>query len=123
MSSVRARAFVSVCLGVWVYVCVWCVGVSVCLCWGGVCQPVCPLVSVYVYCVNFCVRVILRVYIYLCVCISEGLCLGVRLFACACVFLVCVCSFGVVCMTGCLKYEGLHIVLKACVCLPVPLPS
>lgn len=126
VSSVRARAFVSVCS--WgsgcTCMCVWCIGVSVCLCWGGY-VSLCARLRLYVYCVNFCVRVILRVYIYLCVCvcISEGLCLGVRLSACACVFLVCVCSSGVVCMTGCLKYEGLHMVLKACVCLPVPLPS
>lgn len=110
-------------LGVRVCVCGVCVcGVSVflCACVGGVmsaCLPACVCMST--------VCVILRVYIYLCVCvcISEGLCLGVRLSACACVFLVCVCSSGVVCMTGCLKYEGLHMVLKACVCLPVPLPS
>ena len=95
-------------------VCVMCVRFSVCLRWGAVCQSICPLVSVYVYCVA------LRVYIYLYVCVFLKLCVWVS----ACLYLqihvlVYVCSFRIVCMTVCLRYEGLHMVLKACVCVCV----
>ena len=70
-------------------------------------------------CVSVC-SVALRVYIYLYVCVFlrvcvwVGVCLYLRVHV-----LVYVCNFKIVCMTVCLRYEGLHMTIKACVCVCV----
>lgn len=91
MLCVHACVFLRVFLGIWVYVCVRVVCVSVPCAYVGWCIGLyARFLSVYtIYCVYFCVLVILRVPP---VCISKGLCVSVCrpvhvCFLCACVVL------------------------------------
>ena len=71
-------------------------------------------VCVSVSCVALRVYIYLYVCVFLRVCVWVGVCLYLRVHV-----LVYMCSFKIVCMTVCLRYEGLHMILKACVCVCV----